>query len=41
VLGANGVEKIVELDLEPTEAQALDKSLSQLREDLATLAENN
>ncbi|NOX26710.1 MAG: malate dehydrogenase [Gammaproteobacteria bacterium] len=41
VLGANGAEKIVELDLEPTEAQALDKSLSQLREDLATLAENN
>lgn len=41
VLGANGVEKIVELDLESIEAQAFNKSLSQLREDLTSLAKNN
>lgn len=41
VLGANGVERVVELDLESAEMDALNASLSRLRDDLKALAENN
>ncbi len=41
VLGARGLERVVELDLEPDEVAALDASLSRLRDDLSTLVANN
>jgi len=37
VLGAKGLESVVELDLEPAEVDAFNASLSRLREDLKTL----
>lgn len=41
VLGAKGLERVVELDLEMDEQEALNASLSRLREDLKTLAANS
>ncbi len=41
ILGANGMEKVVQLELEAEETAALNTSLLRLREDLKMLAQNN
>lgn len=41
VLGAQGVESVVELNLEPVEIEAFNESLLRLRDDLKTLTDNS